>query len=128
MDRLENLHINSYEVPGLVPGLLGAILVLLGLLLAARAVARGALRPTGAPRLLAGGFPWRDAAVFAAMLFYPLVMVGHGLPFWLATGAFVAAFIFLFDRERQAALGRGTLGRAALALACGAGTSLLVSV
>ena len=27
MDRLENLHINRYEIPGLVPGLLGSAIV-----------------------------------------------------------------------------------------------------
>ncbi|QJW84061.1 hypothetical protein HK414_09450 [Ramlibacter terrae] len=30
MDRLENLHINKYEVPGTVPGILGAAVALLG--------------------------------------------------------------------------------------------------
>ena len=131
MDRLENLHINRYEIPGLVPGLLGAAIVLLGLLLAARAVSRGALRPREAASATAeaepGGFGYM-AWVLGAMLLYSLVLVGHGLPFWLVTGAFVAAFIFGFDRGRQTALGRSTARQLLLALICGAATSAVVSL
>jgi hypothetical protein len=126
MDRLENLHINKYEAPGLVPGLLGAAVFLLGIALALRAIKRGALRPTG-PRPAGEGFG-RMGVVFAAMLLYSVVLVGHGLPFWLATGAFVAAFIFFFDRERQSALGRSTARQALLALACGVITSAVVTL
>jgi ABC-type cobalamin transport system permease subunit len=125
MDRLENLHINKYEVPGLVPGLLGTAVFLLGSALALRAIKRGALLPTG-PRQASEGIG-RMGLVFAAMLLYSLVLVGHGLPFWLATGAFVAAFIFFFDRERQTALGRSTPRQALLALACGVIASAVVT-
>jgi hypothetical protein len=125
MDRLENLHINKYEVPGLVPGLLGTAVLLLGLMLALRAIRRGALRRQ------AGTAPaesrTRMGLVFAAMLLYSLVLVGHGLPFWLSTGAFVAAFIFFFDRERQSALGRSTGRQALLAAICGAVASAVVT-
>lgn len=128
MDRLENLHINKYEIPGLVPGLLGAAIVVLGLLLAARAIRAGALRGT-APAVARQGAGGRGymALVLGAMLLYALVLVGHGIPFWLATGTFVAAFVFFFDRGRQAALGRSTPRQALLALACGAITSAVVS-
>ena len=130
MDRLEHLHINRYEVPGLVPGLLGAALLLLGVLLALRALGRGALRPVKgagaeAPTDTAGRA--RMAGVLGAMLLYPLVLVGHELPFWLATSAFVSAFIFFFDRPRQSALGRSTARQALLALACGVLTGALVT-
>jgi hypothetical protein len=127
MDRLENLHINKYEVPGLVPGLLGAAIVVLGIVLALRSVARGALRPPtpGGDAGAGGGYM---ALVAASMLLYSLVLVGHGLPFWLATGGFVAAFIFFFDRARQSALGRSTRRQLLLALTCGVVTSLVVSV
>lgn len=128
MDRLENLHINKYEIPGLVPGLLGTAIVLLGGLLALRALRQGALRPAGAPAAGHGGARLYMAAVFAAMLLYSLVLVGHGLPFWLATLLFVSGFIFVFDRERQAALGRGTGWQLLLALVYGAGTSAVVSL
>lgn len=126
MDRLENLHINKYEAPGLVPGLLGTAVLLLGIALALRAIKRGALRPTG-PRPPGDGLG-RMGLVFAAMLLYSVVLVGHGLPFWLATGAFVAAFIFFFDRERQTALGRSNARQALLALACGVISSAVVTL
>lgn len=127
MDRLENLHINKYEVPGLVPGLLGAAIVLLGLALAARAVRQGALRPGGAPEPAPPGARRYMAIVIGVMLGYAVVLVGHGLPFWLATLAFVSGFIFFFDRERQRVLGRSTARQALLALLYGAATSALVT-
>lgn len=125
MDRLEHLHINKYEIPGLVPGLLGAAILLLGTLLAWRALSRGALRPAVAKPLAPGA--GRMALVFAALLLYALVLVGHGLPFWLATFSFVSAFIFFFDRERQTALGRSTARQAMLALICAAVAGGVVS-
>lgn len=125
MDRLAHLHINKYEIPGLVPGILGAVILLLGVLLAARALSQGALRPL-VPEPAAPGAA-RMALVFAALLLYALVLVGHGLPFWLATFAFVSAFILIFDRERQTALGRGTGRQVMLALLCGAVASGVVS-
>lgn len=129
MDRLEHLHINQYEIPGLVPGLLGTAVFLLGAVLAARALRAGGLRavPAGpAPTRDSGGR--RMALVLAAMLAYPLVLVGHGLPFWLVTAAFVTAFIYFFDRERQAALGRSAPRRLLLAAVCGIATSAVVTL
>jgi hypothetical protein len=126
MDRLENLHINKYEVPGLVPGLLGAAIVLLGVMLAVRAIRGGALAPRQAAQPGAGR--GRMGLVFMAMLAYPLVLVGHGLPFWLVTGLFVTAFIYFFDRERQSALGRATARQLLLAAVCGIVASAVVSL
>lgn len=128
MDRLENLHINKYEVPGLVPGLLGLAVMLLGIALALRAVRQGALRAEGAPAPTAPGGRTYMAVVLGAMLAYALVLVGHGIPFWLATWLFVAGFIFWFDRGRQQELGRSTGRQALLALAYGAATSAIVTL
>ena len=128
MDRLENLNINRYEVPGLVPGMLGTAILLLGIVLAVRSVRRGALQPVGAPQPAPPGNRRYMAAVIGSMLAYSVVLVGHGIPFWLATLLFVSAFIFFFDRERQQALGRGTGRQALLALAYGAATSAIVSL
>lgn len=128
MDRLENLHINKYEIPGLVPGLLGAAIVLLGIVLALRAIGQGALRAAGAPQAQRDGARLYMALVLGAMLLYSLVLVGHGLPFWLATLLFVSGFIFFFDRERQSALGRSTGRQLLLALVYGACTSAVVSL
>ena len=126
MDRLEHLHINQYEIPGLVPGLLGFAVLVLGLALAVRAVGQGALRQR-LPSLALGAHQ-RMLLIFAAMLGYSLLLVGRGIPFWLATFVFVSAFIFFFDRERQADLGRSTPRQLMLALICGAVTSATVSL
>jgi len=99
----------------------------LGALLAIRAVRAGALRG-GAPREPAGRGGARMAWVLAAMLAYPLVLVGHGLPFWLVTAVFVAAFIFFFDRDRQDALGRPVPKQLLLAAVCGIATSAVVTL
>jgi hypothetical protein len=127
MDRLEHLHINKYEIPGLVPGLLGAAILVLGVVLALRSIARGALGAS--PPRPAGESQFRTMAlVFALTLFYALGLVGTGVPFWLATFVFVSVFIFLFDRERQAGLGRSMPKQAVLALVYGAATSAVVSL
>lgn len=124
MDRLEHLNINKYEAPALVPGLLGAAIVLLGVMLALRAIRGGALAAAGRHDTSDWG---RMGIVIAAMLGYSILLVGHGLPFWLATGVFVTAFIFFFDRGRQTALGRSTAGQLLLALVAGVATSAIVS-
>ena len=137
MDRLEHLHINKYEIPGLVPGLLGAAILVLGVVLAMRAISRGALAvqnagasagataATAAPRESQTRYM---ALVFALTLFYALGLVGTGLPFWLGTFAFVAVFIFIFDRARQTELKRSTAKQAVLAVIYGAATSAVVSL
>ncbi len=125
MDRLAHLHINRYEVPGLVPGLLGAAMLLLGAALALRSLRRaGKAEAGGAPPAQLGPL----AGVLMATLLYAGVLVGHGLPFWLATFVFVAGFIFWFDRERQTAIGRTAAKRALLAAVYGACTSAVVTL
>jgi len=125
MDRLAHLHINRYEIPGLVPGLLGAAIVVLGGVLAVRSLRRKACDTgAGAPIEPLGPL----AGVFAATLGYALVLVGHGLPFWTATFVFVAGFIFWFDRERQGLLGRSAARQGVQAVAYGAVTSAVVTL
>lgn len=125
MDRLEHLHINKYEAPGLVPGILGTAIVVLGLVLAVRAVRGGALQASPRVAVAGGGFM---ALVFAFTLGYALLLVGHGIPFWLATLLFVSLFVYVFDGPRQAALGRPVPRRALFALVCGGVTSAVVSL
>lgn len=124
MDRLAHLHINRYEIPGLVPGLLGAAIFVLGAVLALRSLRRAAAPGTQGAAAEALG---PVLGVGAATLLYAGVLVGHGLPFWLATFLFVAGFIFWFDRERQSALGRSMVRQAALAAVYGACTSAVVT-
>ena len=135
MDRLERLNINPYEAPGLVPGLLGALIVLLGVALALRSLRRGALGGTGpmndsgGQAVASGQGEWRHmSAVFALTLVYALVLVGTGLPFWLATFIFITAFVGLLDRARQAALGRSATEQWTRAAVYGAAWSAIVTL
>lgn len=129
MDRLETLNINPYTVPGLVPGLLGALIVLFSLVLifrAMRATAPSAM-PLAGEDLAENRAGWRRfgiALVFCCV--YGVGLIGRGLPFWLVTAVFVAAFVFTFDFPRRRAEGqmlRGTL----LAVVYGLATGLLVA-
>jgi hypothetical protein len=124
MDRLAQLGINPYTVPGLVPGLLGAGLVVLGALLALRAIRAGALAALGAPIAIEPVMLRRLLLTGAICIGYVVLLLGR-LPFWLATALFVFAFIAAFDfAERRA---RGELARGiAVALVAAVLTGLIV--
>lgn len=127
MDRLENLNINRYEIPGLVPGLLGAVLALLGVVLAWRAVGQGALTTAGRETPTAAAEAAIRWPVLLMAVAYALLLVGRGMPFWLATALFVTAFIAVFDAQRQQSLGRGLAQRLVHAAVMGLATSATVS-
>lgn len=99
MDRLANQHINPLTVPGLVPGLLGLSMVLVGAILGLRSHARGAFRDAialpGALRRLQ-----RKRVVLAALLCcgYSVILIGRGLPFWIASSIYITVSILVFDR------------------------------
>ena len=134
MDRLANLGVKPFSAPGLLPGALGIFIIVLGVAMLVRAVCAGALR--GALR---GALKSRSAASRSAIdwrrvlpptvmcVGYAAVLVGHGLPFWLASWIFVTAMIgtLQFHERRE----RGELRRLALvALAVGAGAGIVVSL
>lgn len=99
MDRLESQNINPYTVPGLLPGLLGIAMILLGGVLAVRSWQRGAL--TEARRPFTGHqreTRKRVWIVIALCSTYSVVLIGHGLPFWLASAIFVIASIIVMQR------------------------------
>lgn len=86
MDRLEIRQIHPASIPGLVPMILGVLMMLCaGLLYRAAAAGSG-----DDERVMAGGHPGRLAATGGLCLVYAVVLVGW-LPYWLATGLFVAA-------------------------------------
>lgn len=97
MDRLEVRRISPSTFPGLVPLILGGALTVLGGMLAFRS---SKLVAPGSGAALARVFlSWtavRVAAVLGLALFYTLVLVGR-MPFWLASGLFIFAFIMLFE-------------------------------
>lgn len=99
MDRLESQHINPYTIPGLLPGILGLAMMLLGGVLAARSWMRGALAHPRAPftehQRETRKRVW---IVIALCTVYSVVLIGHGLPFWLASAIFVTGTILIMQR------------------------------
>lgn len=130
MDRLESQGINPHTVPGLLPGLLGIALILLGTLVAVRSWRRGALHAeAAAPNPLLGLQRKRIGLTLALCVGYSVVLIGHGLPFWLASSIYVTASILLFQRLSTDEAERRLTPRAwVLALVIGVGVSLLISL
>lgn len=102
MDRLESQNINPYTVPGLLPGLLGLAMILLGGVLALRSWQRGALahprEPFTAHQRETRKRVW---IVIALCSVYSVALIGHGLPFWLASALFVTGSIVILQRMNR---------------------------
>lgn len=100
MPRLENIGVNPYTVPGIVPGFLGAIIALLGLLMLLRSSRASGWRSdpeaTTFSQQLKSESTRRLLLTLLLTLGYAVVLVGT-LPFWLATFMFVFLFIALFE-------------------------------
>ncbi|HET8744644.1 MAG TPA: tripartite tricarboxylate transporter TctB family protein [Ramlibacter sp.] len=99
MDRLEHQNINPVTVPGLLPGLLGIAMILLGAIMGVRSWRRGALvKPLPPATALQREERKRVAIAVALCCGYGIVLVGHGIPFWLASTVYVVASILIFQR------------------------------
>ena len=99
MDRLEQQNINPVTVPGLLPGLLGIAMILLGAVLGVRSLRRGALHEAPAAATALERAQRRRVAIAVALCVgYGVVLVGHGIPFWLASTVYVTASILVFQR------------------------------
>lgn len=110
MDRLASQGINPYTIPGLLPGLLGIAMILLGGVLALRSLRRGALTQAVRPATADEREQWRRIWIVAGLCIgYGAVLVGHGLPFWLASTIYVTGSIVVLQRlsrdPKQRALG-----------------------
>jgi len=123
MPRLEERMIDPWTAPGLVPGLLGVIIAVLGAAMALRSLLAGALQAAAAedadPEETRSG---RKRLLMCLVLCfaYALGLVGR-MPFWLATGLFVFAFVAIFEwRAGDDGRARGGKLAAALALAVAA--------
>ncbi len=121
MDRLADQGVAPYAAPGLVPGLLGAVMLLFGTLLTLRVwrATRRVATPTpthGAsaplPQNRVDLHPGRLALVLGLCLTFDLVLVGHGLPFWVAASLFVAVSIPVLQHPQRQAAGRRLDARA----------------
>ncbi len=131
MDRLEQQGAVFYSAPGLWPGIVGLLIAVLGGALVWRSMLRA--RATGwqsavvDPAVLV---PTSRFALAAALFFvYAVLLVGHGLPFWLGTALFVTVYVYIFRRADRLLLGTAgsNRGDATLALICGIATALVVT-
>jgi Tripartite tricarboxylate transporter TctB family len=113
MDRLERQNINPYTVPGLLPALLGLAMIALGGTLALRSWRRGAMRQRASEATLDQRDERRRIAVVIALCVgYGAVLVGHGLPFWLASTFYVTGSILILRRLSRDAEQRRLSARA----------------
>src|SRR6202012_3194265 len=102
MDRLEDQDINPYTIPGLLPGLLGIVMTILGALLALRSWRSGVLTATPATDHSTDRPDYkRLLLVLGLCLTFGVVLIGHGLPFWLAGAIFVTASILSLQYQQR---------------------------
>ncbi|MGE3346335.1 MAG: tripartite tricarboxylate transporter TctB family protein [Ramlibacter sp.] len=120
MDRFTSMGAVLYTMPGFVPGMIGCVIVFLGAMLMLRGWRRAAKGQPGEP----GGpvLNRRIAITLVLCLVYAAGLIGR-VPFWLATGLFVAAFTWTFTPPEQA-LPRRVLA----ALVAGVLTSTVVTL
>jgi len=124
MDRLESLHINPWSAPGLMPGVLGALMMLFGAALGVRALGQRVVpieaNAASAPRVI----------LAVVLCFgYAAGLLGHGLPFWLTSAAFIFIAILSFrwlDRDAETpSLARLAASSAAIAVGAALAIGLL---
>jgi hypothetical protein len=129
MDRMEQQGATLHTAPGLWPGIVGTLLALLGGVLVLRSWQRAQRVGWNAAAPDDTDYAPRSSFALAAGMFfvYALLLVGRGLPFWLSTALFVTTFVFLFQYTLRRAAGKVMRGFA-VALACGAFTSLIVTL
>ena len=132
MDRMTQQGADLYTAPGLWPGVIGLLIALLGGILAWRSLRRAKAASWDAVADDDAHYaPQAQFALAAAMFFgYAILLVGHGLPFWLGTALFVTAYVFVFRRAARLAGERtgSTRGDATLAIVCGVTTAVVVSL
>ena len=132
MDRLEQQGAQLYTAPGLWPGIIGLLIALLGGILAWRSLRRAHANSWNAAApddtVLA---PTSRFALATAMFFgYAVLLVGHGLPFWLGTALFVTIYVFVFRRfDRMSGTSPASArGDVILAVISGVVTAAVVSL
>jgi len=132
MDRLTQQGAELFTAPGLWPGIIGLLIAALGGILAWRSSSRARAAGWNAAEADDADYaPTPQFALATAMFFaYAVLLVGHGLPFWLGTALFVTLFVFVFRRADRLAGARSgsTRGDIVLALTCGVATAAVVSI
>ena len=130
MDRLEQQHINPYTAPGLLPALLGIAMILLGSMLVLRSWRRGALTIVAASATADQREQHRRIWIVIALCStYCVVLIGHGLPFWLASTIYVTGSILILQRlSRDEAMRRLSAMAVAKALVIGLSAAVITQV
>lgn len=129
MDRLEAQDVNPYTIPGLLPGLLGIAMMILGSLLAARSWRRGLAHTELRDSVARQAEIKHLLLVLALCLTYGVVLVGHGLPFWLASALFVSITIPLLQGPQRRATGQKLTWRTVcLAIVIGLGAGGIITL
>jgi putative tricarboxylic transport membrane protein len=129
MDRMTQQGATPHTAPGLWPGIVGTLLATLGGALMLRSWLRARRIGWDAAAADDTDYATRSSFALAAGMFfvYALLLVGRGLPFWLATALFVTTFVFLFQYTLRKAAGTVRHGLA-VALACGVLTAGIVTL
>ena len=130
MDRLEEQHINPYTIPGLLPGLLSVVMLMLGFLLFVRSWRRGGLHPGVGESMQERWIATkRIIMVLGLCATFAVILVGHGLPFWLAGASFVTVAILTLQHAKRVAAGQKLTLRKVLTTALiGLGAGLMITL
>jgi Tripartite tricarboxylate transporter TctB family len=129
MDRLEKQGINPYTIPGLLPGLLGIAMTILGALLAARSWRPHLLASTANGAAADRAERKRLLLVLGLCLTFGVVLVGHGLPFWLAAAIFVSTAILSLQYQQRKSSGQKLSARMVVtAVAIGLGAGIIITI
>lgn len=100
MPRFTSLGVNPYSVPGIVPGLLGVVLTILGLMLLVRSIRRKGYRLGLNVETISGYLADASTKRFLTTLLLSViygVVVLRRVPYALATGLYVFAFVLIFE-------------------------------
>jgi hypothetical protein len=129
MDRMTQQGATLHTAPGLWPGIVGTLLAVLGGVLVLRSWRRAQMIGWDSATADDTDYAPRSSFALAAAMFfvYALLLVGRGLPFWLATALFVATFVFLFQYVQRRTAGNVARGFV-VALACGVITAVVVTL
>jgi len=120
MPRLENLNVNPYTVPGIVPCFIGIFLTLAGLFILIRSIKRGgwklSLSKSQASHWVNSDMVKRTAMTIFITMGYAIFLFPH-VPFWLATPIFIFVFVVATEAMKYRRLPEGARLMTAFALA-----------
>jgi hypothetical protein len=127
LDRLANLDINPWSVPGLTPGLVGALIILLAIALGLQARRAPSSPVSAEPDESAqdgqADNPWRSVLAGILCFLFAGVSLGRGVPFVAEGAVFIFVFIVAFSWPQwrtENRLARGLLTSLAVAVAASA--------